>query len=371
MNRVYELGEAKIISCEFHSPKSKTNFFRMNKHTITGAAGSSEIIIGNWQEHVNEKIKDAKVFIITDENVAGYYRDRFPACPVYEVTPGETSKELLALSDIYCWLLDQGADRSSFILAIGGGVVCDLAGFVASTFMRGVRFGFVATTLLAQVDASVGGKNGINLGGYKNIVGTFTQPEFVICDADFLHTLPDTELRNGMSEIIKHALIRDEKKFRFLETHRNRVMARDNESIDYLVSRSVEIKAAIVQADERELGERKLLNFGHTWGHAIEKVKRIPHGQAVSIGMVFEANMSVRMGLLSKGEKDQIIKVLMDYGLPIFAEIDPEVIFEAMLKDKKKIGNSIHFVLLQGIGYGLVKEIGADELRMYAVSDCK
>lgn len=343
----------------------------MKKYTITGAARSSEIILGNWLEQVNEKIIGTKIFIITDENVAGYYRSKFPACPVYEVTPGETSKELLALSDIYYWLLDQGADRSSFILAIGGGVVCDVAGFVASTFMRGIRFGFVATTLLAQVDASVGGKNGVNLGGYKNIVGTFTQPEFVICDADFLHTLPDTELRNGLSEIIKHALIRDEEKFRFLESQRDLVMARDKSAIDYLVSRSVEIKAAIVQADEREHGERKLLNFGHTWGHAIEKVKRIPHGQAVSIGMVFEAGMSVKMGLLNEGQKSQIIKVLIDYGLPVFAEIDSEVIIEAMLKDKKKIGKSIHFVLLNGIGKGVVKEIAADEIRNHIGYDNK
>jgi 3-dehydroquinate synthase len=339
----------------------------MEKYTIEGKEGSSNIVIGNSFDQIKDYIPDKKVFVITDTNVAGYYRNKFPLYPIFEVTPGEISKELGSLSDIYHWLLDEGADRESFVLAVGGGVVCDLAGFVASTFMRGLRFGFIATTLLAQVDASVGGKNGVNLGGYKNIVGTFTQPEFVICDTGLLKTLPDEEYRNGLAEIIKHALIRDADKFLFLETRRDAVIAKDRAAIDYLVSRSVQIKAAVVQADEREKGERRLLNFGHTWGHAIEKVSRIPHGQAVSVGIVFAANLSVKKGLLTEGERDRIVRLLQEYGLPIAAEINHEVVFDAMLRDKKKTGNIMHFVLLQGIGKGVVREIEIEELKEFAV----
>jgi 3-dehydroquinate synthase len=339
----------------------------MEKYTIKGNAGSSDIIIGSFLEYLPDLLKDTRVFIITDVNVAGYYRGKFPLYPVFEVTPGEISKELGSLPDIYHWLLNEGADRNSFVLAIGGGVVCDLAGFVASTFMRGIRFGFVATTLLAQVDASVGGKNGVNLGGYKNIVGTFTQPEFVICDTSLIQTLPGEEYRNGLAEIIKHALIRDAEKFVFLETRRDAVLAKDKKAIDHLVSRSVQIKAAVVQDDEREKGERRILNFGHTWGHAIEKVSRIPHGQAVSIGMVFAANLSVKKGLLSEGERDRIVRMLQDYGLPVVAELNHEVVFDAMLKDKKKIGHTMHFVLLERIGNAIVHEITVEELKEFAV----
>lgn len=337
----------------------------MEKFTIEGNSGLSVISVGESFERVESYIPVQNVFIITDKNVAKYYKHKFPDFPVFEVEPGEKSKELSSLSPIYHWLLQEGADRNSFILAIGGGVVCDLAGFIASTFMRGIKFGFVATSLLAQVDASVGGKNGVNLQGYKNIVGTFTQPDFVICDTNMLHTLPEDEFRNGLAEIIKHALIRDADKFLFLETHQQAILSRDKTTIDHLVSLSVQIKAAIVQADEREKGERRLLNFGHTWGHAIEKVSRIPHGQAVSVGMVFAANLSVKKNMFSS--IDRLLKLLTDYGLPIVAQIDNHPVFEAMLKDKKMLDQKMHFVLLEEIGKAVVQEVSIGELRAFAL----
>jgi 3-dehydroquinate synthase len=339
----------------------------MEKITINGISGSSTIIIGNAFDKVLEMCPRQNVFIITDYNVANFYKSIFPDFPVYEVAPGEKSKELHSLVPLFHWLLENGADRNSFILAIGGGVVCDLAGFIASTFMRGIKFGFVATSLLAQVDASVGGKNGVNLGGYKNIVGTFTQPEFVLCDSAMLKTLPEVEYTNGLAEIIKHALIRDAEKFAFLEANQKSIMSRENSSVDYLVSRSVHIKASIVQADEREHGERRLLNFGHTWGHAIEKVAQVPHGQAVSIGMVFAADFSVKLGLLTVEKRDRIVTLLKNYGLPVLSDYNKHEVFDAMLKDKKKQNNRMHYVLLEDIGKSLVKDIEIEELREFAL----
>ncbi len=339
----------------------------MEKILIQGKGGRSHILVGETLENVTQYLPDTSVFIITDKNVADYYGDKFPDYPVYKVNSGEQSKEFPVIAQIWQWLLDNGADRNSFILAIGGGVVSDIAGFVAATFMRGIPFGFVASSLLAQVDASVGGKNGINLHGYKNIVGTFTQPDFVICDTSMLATLPRDEFSNGMAEVIKHALIKDQEKFAYLLNHRSEIMHLKPDAIQYIVSQSVKIKAAVVQADEHERGERRLLNFGHTWGHAIEKVSKIPHGQAVAVGMVFAANFSVSQGYLDSADRDRIMSLLEDYQLPILAELDNNVVFDAMLKDKKRDKQSIHFILLHKIGKAFVKETDLETLKGFAL----
>jgi 3-dehydroquinate synthase len=169
----------------------------------------SLIIVGECLDNLGNYIDHRRSFIITDRNINDIYSARFPQCPAYVIEPGEKSKDMRVAADICRWLLEMGADRGSFIVGMGGGVVCDLAGFVASVYMRGIKFGFVATSLLAQVDAAIGGKNGVNLDGYKNIIGTFTQPEFVICDVDMLLSLPEREYVSGMAEVIKHALITD------------------------------------------------------------------------------------------------------------------------------------------------------------------
>lgn len=339
----------------------------MEQITINGKNGISKILVGESINNLAEYLPPTSVFVISDKNVASYHQDKFPDFPVFLVEPGEKSKEFPVMAQIWQWLLENGADRNSFILAVGGGVVCDIAGFVAATFMRGIPFGFVATSLLAQVDASVGGKNGINLYGYKNIVGTFTQPEFVLCDTDLLSTLPENEYINGLAEVIKHALIKDREKFQYLSDHKRALLRRDREAVDYIVSRSVKIKAAVVQADERERGERRLLNFGHTWGHAIEKVSKIPHGQAVAVGMVFAANYSVSLGFLEIDERDKIIALLESYGLPVVANLENAVVFDAMLKDKKRESQLIHFVLLENIGKAFVKELSIDEIKKFAL----
>ncbi len=278
---------------------------------IKGKESSSQIFIGERLGDLHMYIPQSNTFIITDTNVNKIYRKTFPNFPVFVMKAGETNKNLSTVAEIYRWLLDQGADRNSFIVGIGGGVVCDLAGFVASTFMRGVSFGFVATTLLAQVDASVGGKNGVDLDGYKNIVGTINQPKFVICDISMLKTLPYVELVSGLAEVVKHALIADSSKFEYIEKNSDSILALDLTMLEYLVTRSVRIKADIVEVDEREGGLRRVLNLGHTWGHAVEKITGISHGQAVSIGLVFTAKLSFNKGMITEIERDRIINLLL------------------------------------------------------------
>ncbi|MDJ0984089.1 MAG: 3-dehydroquinate synthase [Desulfobacterales bacterium] len=322
----------------------------------------SRILIAERLENLQRYIPVAKPIIVTDVNVGKLYPLDAIAGGVITIGTGETIKTLDTVEDIYAQLLSLQADRSAFIVGVGGGIVCDITGFAASTFMRGVRFGFVATSLLAQVDASVGGKNGVNFQGYKNMVGLFHQPEFVICDLEVLKTLPPREISCGLAEIVKHAAIADADLFAFLEEQAESVLALDPEAIEKLVLRSVEIKSAIVSRDETEKGERRLLNFGHTFGHAIEKVSGISHGEAVSIGMVMAAALSVKRGLLSAQEDRRLRDLLAKLQLPNGFASDPQKILDAVTKDKKKAGDRIHFILLAGIGNAVVEPIAIEEL---------
>ena len=335
----------------------------MKTITIDANSGPSRILIGERLENLQRYIPVARPIIITDVNVGKLYSLDSMAAEVITIGTGEVIKTLDTVQDIYAQLLSIQADRSSFIVGIGGGIVCDIAGFVASTFLRGVRFGFVATTLLAQVDASVGGKNGVNFEGYKNMVGLFHQPEFVICDPEILKTLPQKEISCGLAEIVKHAAIADADLFAYLEKHAEDILALDRQAIEKLVLASVRIKSSIVSRDETEKGERRLLNFGHTFGHAIEKVSGVAHGEAVSMGMVMASALSVKRGLLS-AEEDQRLRVLLKkLKLPNGFEPRSQKIFDAVGKDKKRAGDRIHFVLLNGIGNAVVEQIAIEELK--------
>lgn len=337
----------------------------MEEVKVNGLLGVSSVYIGESISNLEKYIPKHNVFIITDKLVKSFYGDRFPKVPTYVIKSKETHKNLFETSSIYRWLVKNEADRSSFIIGIGGGITCDLAGFVASTFMRGVKFGFVSTTLLSQVDASVGGKNGVNFDGYKNIIGTINQPEFVICDIDLLATLPKNELRNGMAEVVKHALITDAEKFIFLEKNAEKAKSFDHEILRYVVTRSVHIKAQVVTADERETGVRRKLNLGHTWGHAVEKVTGIPHGQAVSIGMVFAARFSLKKGYITEEEHQRIVNLLEVLELPIQTKANPISVFEALARDKKRVLDSIHFVFMKGIGETAVELIKLTEIKSF------
>jgi 3-dehydroquinate synthase len=334
----------------------------METITINTDSGQSRILIGERLENLQRYVPAAKPIIITDVNVGRLYPLDSMASDVITIGTGEEIKTLETVQEIYARLISIQADRSSFFVGIGGGIVCDITGFVASTFLRGVRFGFVATTLLAQVDASVGGKNGVNFQGYKNMVGLFHQPEFVICDPELLKTLPQREISCGLAEIVKHAAIADADLFAYLEQHYTDVLALDSQAIEKLVLASVTIKSSVVSRDETEKGERRKLNFGHTFGHAIEKVTGISHGEAVSRGMAIAAALSVRKGLLTADEDKRLQTLLNNLTLPTYFGFESKAIVNAIGKDKKREGNWIHFVLLNGIGAAIVVKITLEEL---------
>jgi len=340
----------------------------MKKLLVKGAFGSSQILVGESIDNLDAYLGSRSAVIITDKTVLHLYGKTFPGCPVITIGVGEKIKTLETVAAIFSQLVDAEADRSTFILGVGGGIVCDIAGFVASTYMRGTAFGFVSSTLLAQVDASVGGKNGVNFGGYKNMVGVFNQPEFVICDLSMLKSLSHREVLCGFAEIIKHGAIADGRMFDFIEGQRDAALALDETVVDYLVHRSVEIKAGVVTRDEREHGERRKLNFGHTFGHAIEKLTGIPHGEAVGIGMVLAARLSVAKGWLSTNHADRLEKVIDAYGLPVSPPVDRSAMLDALRKDKKRAGDRIHFVFLDDLGSARVAEIDLAELQRLSES---
>jgi 3-dehydroquinate synthase len=329
---------------------------------IHGITGDSTILMGESLQNLQKYISPQEVVIITDSNVRRLYGKDFPSYEIIEIGMGEKIKNLDTVKTIYGKLLELEMDRSSFIVGIGGGVVCDIAGFAASTYLRGVRFGFVSSTLLSQVDASVGGKNGVNFEGYKNMVGVFDQPEFVICDIKLLKTLPEKEILCGLAEVVKHAAIGDTNLFSYLEKHYKRVLQLDDEVVEKVVYDSILIKSGIVNRDEKEMGERRKLNFGHTLGHALEKTTGAPHGEAVSAGMVVASALSKKRGYLSSEEMERIDALLKKLKLPTRVQVDKKRLLEAVRKDKKRQGEAINFVLLQGIGKAVVEKISMKEL---------
>jgi len=335
----------------------------MKQLQIQGATSASSILVGEPLANLARYVPCQAPILITDENVGRLYADQFPPGHVITIGTGEGIKTLDTVHRIYTELVGMEADRSACIVGIGGGIVCDISGFVASTYLRGVRFGFVASTLLAQVDASVGGKNGVNFGGYKNMVGTFNQPEFVLCDLDMLRSLPEEQLQCGFAEIVKHAAIADAGMFEALEKDAAKALALDPVMIERLVHDSLIIKSTIVNRDEKETGERRRLNFGHTFGHAIEKVTGVPHGQAVSVGMVLAAGISQRRGLITADENDRLGALLEQLNLPTRMTFDQEAALEALGKDKKREGDHVHFVLLDGLGQTVITDISLAELR--------
>ena len=339
----------------------------MQKLTVNGQINNSTLLVGERLHHVSRYIDAEKVVVITDTRVDQMYHDQFPAGEVIVIGTGESVKNLDTVRDLYNRLVSMQADRSTFIVGIGGGVVCDICGFVASTYMRGLRFGYVPTTLLAQVDASVGGKTGVNFEGYKNLVGVFNQPEFVLCDGRVLNTLPEREVLCGMAEIIKHAAIANIDLFDHLEKNYENAIRLDEDIIEKLVYESVVIKSAIVNRDETERGERRKLNFGHTLGHAIEKCTDYNHGEAIAVGMVMAGDFSVAKGLLSSEAALRLKRLLEKFKLPTTAKVNPHKIQDAIQKDKKRSGEMLYFVFLNQIGHAVVNKTSIDDLQTYAI----
>ncbi|MDR2361957.1 MAG: 3-dehydroquinate synthase [Prevotellaceae bacterium] len=308
------------------------------------------------------------VIAIVDKQVEGWFGRYFEGVPYSTMVAGESLKTLDTIEQLTVGLLESGADRDTFLMGVGGGLVCDVTGFLASTYMRGIPFGFVPTTLLAQVDAALGGKNGVNVQGYKNMLGTFTQPEFVLCCTDALATLNDRLYCAGLAEVIKIALAADAELFTFIEQHAHAIAIRRDDVLNEIIRRAVSLKIAIVERDEKEKGERRKLNLGHTVGHAIERTADdILHGEAVSIGLACVARFSLRQGWLAAGDCERITALLQYFHLPTTCAIPTADLHNAILHDKKKSGVLLHYIALSEIGKAVETDVDIMKYELYDV----
>ena len=304
----------------------------------------------------------SKYGVISDDRVAALYGDRFMQslaaaglqAELLTFPAGEASKHLQTIAALSSELAQRGFDRKTALIALGGGVTGDITGFLASIYLRGIPFIQVPTTLLSQVDSSVGGKTGVDIPEGKNLVGTFYQPKAVYIDTDVLRTLPVAELQGGLAEVIKYGVINDADFFAFLEQNKEAVFALRQDVLTKLIARCCEIKAWVVEQDEREGGLRRILNFGHTIGHAVETASgfQLIHGCAVAIGMCAAADLAVRAGCLAAEEAERIRRLIAAYGLPteIPADLDHEAIKKYLLTDKKTVGGRVFYVLPERVG---------------------
>ena len=310
--------------------------------------------------------KAGRYVVVTDNCVGSLYGQKFLSSlkdvglnvHLIEFPAGEASKNINTVLDIAGKLIKLGADRETCLIALGGGVVGDIAGFIASIFMRSVPYIQIPTTLIAQVDSSIGGKTAVDLPHGKNLLGTFYQPCAVFADLSFLETLPEKEFNNGLSEIIKYGIIDDEKMFHTLESHMETIKLKDSKLLLNLVETCCRIKKSIVEIDEKEQGLRRILNFGHTLGHALETISKytITHGEGVALGIIAAARLSEKMGYLEGNETKRIEALIRSAGLPgkIPESFVGDSIIPLLQMDKKKKGDIIHFVLLKKIGMPFV-----------------
>lgn len=296
-----------------------------------------------------------QVVVLTDENVRAAFPDHFPEWPTIVVPQGESSKSIETVAMVVTELIRLGINREALLIGWGGGVVTDIAGFVAGIYKRGIACAFVPTTVLAMVDAAVGGKNGINSGDYKNMLGLICQPEFIFYDMALLASLPEVEWVNGFAEIIKHACIADREMFDWLDNHELSEIKANRELLGWIIRKNALLKAGFVQQDEFESGRRKQLNFGHTLGHALEKRLQLKHGFAVAIGMAFACRLSEDE--LGFKDTNAVIALLEKYHLPVRADIDVPQAVSLLQADKKRSGDTVDYVLLDKIGKAEIRAL--------------
>ena len=349
------------------------------------------ILIGNGLvshagSHIAKVLPAKKVFIVTDDNVAPIYLNmleksldvvgiKYSSC----ILPyGEKTKSFESLEKLLDLIFATQPDRKTTLIALGGGVIGDLTGFAASIILRGINFIQIPTTLLAQVDSSVGGKTGINNKYGKNLVGSFYQPLLVLADTDTMKTLPQREFLAGYAEVVKYGIINDLEFFNYLDTNLAAILAQDNSALQYIITTSCEAKAAIVADDEREGGVRALLNFGHTFAHALEKItgysNKLLHGEAVAIGMVFALKLSHKMGLC---EANDVAKVeahlkkagLMTSPLEIQTDWNADNLISAMRQDKKAFNGKLTFILVRSVGEGFIETNVPEDVVFETIED--
>ena len=324
-----------------------------------------------------------KVCIVTDSHVAALYLDEiasicgdlFSKVISFVFPAGEASKNMDTVQKLYLSLIENHFDRGDLLIALGGGVVGDLTGFVAATYLRGIDFLQIPTTLLAQVDSSIGGKTGVDFQQYKNMVGAFHMPRMVYMNTATLNTLPAEQFSSGMAEIIKHGLIRDEAYYRWISDHREGICGLDPELLEEMIYRSCQIKGSVVEEDPKEKGVRAHLNFGHTVGHAVEKLSdfRLSHGYSVALGMKAAAYLSKKLGYLSGEDISEMLSVFASFGLPVSLplEEDSREILQATKSDKKMAGKQIKFIILTAVGTAQIYREFTDEDLLEAIDYMK
>lgn len=350
----------------------------MEKVFVDLGAASYEIFIGeNILSNVADFVdgKFTKVLLVTQEKIlimhGKYLVDGLEArdisYTVATIPDGETSKSLQEAEKLFTRAIEFGLDRKSVVIALGGGVVGDLAGFVAATFMRGVPLIQIPTTLLAQVDSSVGGKTAVNHALGKNLIGAFHQPRAVFIDLNCLTTLPEREIKSGLGEVVKYGVISDKNFFAYLEDNADKILQRDLKTFAHIVKRSCELKAEVVAADERESGLRRILNFGHTLAHAVEEqthYEKFRHGEAVAIGMVAAAWLSFELGKTSAANVIRLENLLQRFGIVTsYAGLDADKLYRVTFRDKKAVGGVVNWVLMRDFGE---VEISSDVPEMVA-----
>lgn len=332
----------------------------MKKLTYKFSNSSVDYYLAGGISRLKEIVDKDNTIIITDENVHNAHTKRFKNWNCIVLKPGEEFKVQSTVDEVIDQLIEMEADRKTTLVGVGGGVITDITGYVASVYMRGISFGFIPTSLLAMVDASIGGKNGIDVGVYKNMVGVIRQPRFILHDMVFLNSLPQNEWQNGFAEIVKHAAIKDANMFKELESGTLKKYQRSQTAICELVRRNAIIKTKVVQHDEFEKGERRLLNFGHTLGHALENQYELSHGHAISIGMTYAAAISQK--IVGFKEPGRVAALLHKYDLPTFADFDKLKVFDVLKMDKKREKKEMNYVMLAKIGKGVVRAIPLKQL---------
>ena len=371
------MSETSLKKVNVSFPSSGSPNIRYDIHIGAG-------LLRSCAPFLSPLLKRPFVAIVTDENVAQVHLENLTqtldSAGISHVTkimpPGEASKSFTGLETLIDWLLDNKVERQDMVIAFGGGVIGDLTGFAASTLRRGVRFTQIPTTLLAQVDSSVGGKTGINVPQGKNLVGAFHQPSLVLADLDVLQTLPDREFRAGYAEIVKYAAICDRPFFDWLESNLDALKNRDSQALSYAIAKSCQTKADIVAQDEKENGARALLNLGHTFAHAYENLTgysdNLLHGEAVGLGMAQVAHLSVDLGLCPETDAQALVNHLASAGLPISqtdvkgGPFEATNLVNAMAQDKKVSQGLMTFILMKAIGKAFItNDVSAKQITTF------
>lgn len=333
----------------------------MEKKTIQFSRATTSFYFSGSFADLEKLAPKHNAILLTDENIFAAHGKKFKDWNTIVLKAGEQYKVQATVDSVIDQMIAMKADRTTTLVGIGGGVVTDMAGYIAGIYMRGIRFGFLPASILAMVDASIGGKNGIDVGVYKNMVGMIRQPDFLLYDVSLLKSLPNEEWVNGMAEVIKHAAIKDAPMFKMLEETSLPTLKKDEALLSKLIRRNALLKTKVVQEDEFEKGERRLLNFGHTIGHAIENMYELKHGHAVAIGMMAAAGISEK--LTGFKESDRLSKLIRKYRLPHQLEFDKNKALEILGMDKKREKDTMNFVLLQKTGKAAVHPIPMPELK--------